>query len=148
MSDAATADSISVLDVERKVSALPQVAFVFSKTGTAEIASDPMPPNASDTFIILKPQSQWPDPKLSKDALLKQIVADISAREGVHAVVAQHRVGHLDIGGVALFVAVATSHRREGFEAASDLVERVKEELPIWKKQFFTDGSHEWSQCP
>jgi cobalt-zinc-cadmium resistance protein CzcA len=49
------------------------VAFVFSKTGTAEIASDPMPPNASDTFIILKPQSQWPDPKLSKDALLKQI---------------------------------------------------------------------------
>ncbi len=82
------------------------------------------------------------------DALLKQIVADISAREGVHAVVAQHRVGHLDIGGVALFVAVATSHRREGFEAASDLVERVKEELPIWKKQFFTDGSHEWSQCP
>ena len=82
------------------------------------------------------------------DALLKQIVADISAREGVHAVVAQHRVGHLDIGGVALFVAVATSHRREGFEAASDLVERVKKELPIWKKQFFTDGSHEWSQCP
>ncbi len=61
------------LDVERKVSALPQVAFVFSKTGTAEIASDPMPPNASDTFIILKPQSQWPDPKLTKDALLKQI---------------------------------------------------------------------------
>ena len=44
------------LDVEEKVSALPQVAFVFSKTGTAEIASDPMPPNASDTFIILKPQ--------------------------------------------------------------------------------------------
>lgn len=65
------------LDVERKVSALPQVAFVFSKTGTAEIASDPMPPNASDTFIILKPQSQWPDPKLSKDALLKQIEAAV-----------------------------------------------------------------------
>ena len=49
-------------DVENKVSALPQVAFVFSKTGTAEIATDPMPPNASDTFIILKPQAQWPDP--------------------------------------------------------------------------------------
>ena len=56
------------LDVEKTVSALPQVAFVFSKTGTAEIASDPMPPNASDTFIILKPQAQWPDPKLTKDA--------------------------------------------------------------------------------
>jgi heavy metal efflux system protein len=61
------------LDVERTISAQPQVALVFSKTGTAEIASDPMPPNASDTFIILKPQSQWPDPKLTKDGLLEQI---------------------------------------------------------------------------
>jgi cobalt-zinc-cadmium resistance protein CzcA len=67
------------LDVERTVSALPQVALVFSKTGTAEIASDPMPPNQSDTFIILKPQSQWPDPKLTKDELLEQI--EKAARE-------------------------------------------------------------------
>jgi cobalt-zinc-cadmium resistance protein CzcA len=67
------------LELENKVSALPQVAFVFSKTGTAEIASDPMPPNASDTFIILKPQAQWPDPGLTKDALLEQIEA--AARE-------------------------------------------------------------------
>ena len=52
------------LDVEKTISAFPQVAFVFSKTGTAEIATDPMPPNASDTFIILKPQEQWPDPDL------------------------------------------------------------------------------------
>ena len=35
------------------------MAFVFSKTGTAEMASDPMPPNVSDTFIILKPQDEW-----------------------------------------------------------------------------------------
>jgi cobalt-zinc-cadmium resistance protein CzcA len=61
------------LDVERTVSTMPQVALVFSKTGTAEIASDPMPPNASDTFIILKPQSQWPDPKLTKDDLLEKV---------------------------------------------------------------------------
>ncbi len=62
-------------EVENKVSALPQVAFVFSKTGTAEIASDPMPPNASDTFIILKPQNRWPDPRLTKEVLLEQIEA-------------------------------------------------------------------------
>ena len=37
----------------------PEVAFVFSKTGTAEVAADPMPPNVSDTFIILKPQDEW-----------------------------------------------------------------------------------------
>ena len=46
-------------DVERTVSAFPEVAFTYSKTGTAELASDPMPPNVSDTFIILKPREEW-----------------------------------------------------------------------------------------
>lgn len=60
-------------DVEKAISGFPQVAYVFSKTGTAEIASDPMPPNASDTFIIFKPQDQWPNPALGKASLLDQI---------------------------------------------------------------------------
>ncbi|WP_428941036.1 efflux RND transporter permease subunit [Fontivita pretiosa] len=47
------------LFVEQTLSKFPEVAFVYSKTGTAEMASDPMPPNVSDTFIILKPQDQW-----------------------------------------------------------------------------------------
>jgi cobalt-zinc-cadmium resistance protein CzcA len=59
--------------VERAVSRFPQVAFVFSKTGTAEVAADPMPPNVSDNFIILKPQDEWPDPSLPKDKLIEQI---------------------------------------------------------------------------
>jgi len=46
-------------DVERAISAFPEVAFVYSKTGTAELASDPMPPNVSDTFIILKDKGKW-----------------------------------------------------------------------------------------
>ena len=60
------------LAVEKAVSRLPEVAFVFSKTGTAEMASDPMPPNASDTFIILKPRDQWPDPSLTKEGLIER----------------------------------------------------------------------------
>jgi heavy metal efflux system protein len=63
------------LDLEKALSALPQVAFVFSKTGTADLAADPMPPNASDTYIMLKPQNQWPNPKLTKALLLEQIEA-------------------------------------------------------------------------
>ena len=50
------------LDVEKAVRGFPQVAFVFSKTGTAEMATDPMPPNASDTFIMLKPQERMAGP--------------------------------------------------------------------------------------
>ncbi|GJQ28333.1 MAG: cation transporter [Phycisphaerae bacterium] len=46
-------------DVERAVAGIPEVAFVYSKTGTAEMATDPMPPNVSDTFIIFKDKSQW-----------------------------------------------------------------------------------------
>jgi heavy metal efflux system protein len=70
------------LQLERAVSRLPQVAFVYSKTGTAEVASDPMPPNASDTFVILKPQEQWPDPTLSKDALVAAIEHTVSELPG------------------------------------------------------------------
>jgi heavy metal efflux system protein len=59
--------------VEKAVSRFPQVAFVYSKTGTAEIATDPMPPHVSDTFIILKPQDEWPNPHLPKEALIAEI---------------------------------------------------------------------------
>ena len=61
------------LMIEKAIRGFPQVALVFSKTGTAEMATDPMPPNASDTFIMLKPRDEWPDPGLTKDELQRQI---------------------------------------------------------------------------
>jgi len=70
------------LKIEEVIRAFPQVAAVFSKTGTAEVASDPMPPNSSDTFIMLKPQAEWPDPGLSKDDLREQIEAAVSQLAG------------------------------------------------------------------
>ncbi|HET9063884.1 MAG TPA: CusA/CzcA family heavy metal efflux RND transporter, partial [Candidatus Binatia bacterium] len=59
--------------VERAVKTVPEVAFVFSKTGTAEMASDPMPQNVSDTFIVLKPRDDWPDPSETKEAVRQRI---------------------------------------------------------------------------
>ena len=61
------------LKVEKAIGRFPQVAYVFSKTGTAEVATDPMPQNSSDTFVILKPQEEWPDPGLSKAELQEEI---------------------------------------------------------------------------
>ncbi len=58
-------------EVEKVVAAFKEVAFVFSKTGTAEMAADPMPPNVSDTFIIFKPRSEWPDSALPKHELIQ-----------------------------------------------------------------------------
>jgi cobalt-zinc-cadmium resistance protein CzcA len=60
-------------EVERAVTSLPEVELMFSKTGTAEVATDPMPPNISDGFVILKPQEEWPAGVTSKADVLKRI---------------------------------------------------------------------------
>ena len=70
------------LHVENAVKKMPEVKVVFSKTGTADIATDPMPPSVSDTFIIFKPRDQWPNPKLSKRALLTKLRKAIADQTG------------------------------------------------------------------
>ncbi len=60
-------------ELEQAILKQPEVANVFSKIGTADVASDPMPPSVADTFLMLKPQEQWPNPKLTKEELVKQI---------------------------------------------------------------------------
>jgi cobalt-zinc-cadmium resistance protein CzcA len=60
-------------EVERTVASFPEVQFVFSKTGTAEAAADPMPPNVTDTFIILKSREEWPNPKEPKEEFIARL---------------------------------------------------------------------------
>jgi cobalt-zinc-cadmium resistance protein CzcA len=52
---------------------VPEVERVFARTGTAEIASDPMPPNISDSYVMLKPKEQWPDPDKSRETLMAEL---------------------------------------------------------------------------
>jgi cobalt-zinc-cadmium resistance protein CzcA len=52
---------------------VPEIERVFARTGTAEIASDPMPPNISDSYVMLKPKDQWPDPQKSRETLIADI---------------------------------------------------------------------------
>lgn len=68
--------------IERMLSKQPEVAIVFSKTGTADLASDPMPPNATDNFVILKPRKEWPDPRLSKADLVERLETELSKIPG------------------------------------------------------------------
>ena len=60
----------------------PEIERVFSRTGTAEIASDPMPPNASDAYIMLQPRDHWPDPSRSRDALRAAMEAELETLPG------------------------------------------------------------------
>lgn len=55
------------------IAQVPEIERVFARTGTAEIASDPMPPNISDSYVMLKPKDQWPDPKKSREVLIADI---------------------------------------------------------------------------
>ncbi len=60
----------------------PEIERVFARTGTAEIASDPMPPNASDGYIMLKPRGKWPDPGKSREQLLAEMEAELETIPG------------------------------------------------------------------
>lgn len=58
---------------KRLVEKVPEIERVFARTGTAEIASDPMPPNISDAYVMLKPKDQWPDPDKSREELIADL---------------------------------------------------------------------------
>lgn len=57
---------------------------------------------------------------------------------------AAHRIGMLEIGDPALVCAVSAAHRGQAFAVCSELVDRIKDQVPIWKEQFFSDGTVEW----
>lgn len=76
-------------------------------------------------------------------AVLQKVCQAVAAETGLR-VAATHRFGHLVVGDVALVASASAGHRKEAFEACSLLVERIKAEVPIWKKQQFTDGESEW----
>ncbi len=60
----------------------PEIERTFARTGTAEIASDPMPPNISDAYVMLKPVSEWPEPRKTRDELLAAIKAEVEKMPG------------------------------------------------------------------
>lgn len=77
-------------------------------------------------------------------AVLERVAARWAADREVLGVAVSHRVGHLSVGDPAIVAAVATAHRRRAFEVCAELVEQVKAELPVWKRELLADGSHVW----
>ncbi|MDR6969984.1 molybdenum cofactor biosynthesis protein MoaE [Leifsonia shinshuensis] len=77
------------------------------------------------------------------ERFLRECCEEVSRSTGLR-VAAQHRVGSLTIGDLALIAAVAAPHRAEAFAACAELVEIIKARVPIWKRQHFTDGDSEW----
>ncbi|MEX2247132.1 MAG: molybdenum cofactor biosynthesis protein MoaE [Dehalococcoidia bacterium] len=74
---------------------------------------------------------------------LREVADEVQAQFDVTAVGALHRIGRLEIGETSLLVAVSAPHRREAFEACHYAVDRIKQVVPIWKKEVWDDGA-EW----
>ncbi|GIX34603.1 MAG: cation efflux system protein [Lysobacteraceae bacterium] len=94
--------------LERTLAGFPEVKRVFSKLGTAEVASDPMPPSIGDTFVILKPREEWPDPRKPKQELIEELEEALEAIPGSNYEISQPiqlRTNEL-ISGVRADVAV------------------------------------------
>ena len=81
-------------------------------------------------------------------ARLREVCELVAARHDVHGVSAVHRVGTLTVGDLAVVVATASAHRGTAFEASRDLIDTLKDQVPIWKHQAFDDGSEEWVGSP
>ncbi len=79
---------------------------------------------------------------------LRRVCDRVAEEYDVHGVAAVHRVGRLDIGDIAVVVATSAAHRGEAFAASRALIDTLKDEVPIWKHQQFTDGSDEWVGTP
>ena len=79
---------------------------------------------------------------------LRRVADAVAADLPVHGLAAVHRTGLLAIGDVAVVVAASAAHRGQAFEAARRLIDDLKEQVPVWKRQVFADGDEEWVGTP
>jgi molybdopterin synthase catalytic subunit len=80
----------------------------------------------------------------SAAAELRAVAEKVAARFDVHALAALHRTGDLQVGDLAVVVAVSAAHRGTAFDACRALIDDLKATVPIWKHQTFTGGDSEW----
>jgi molybdopterin synthase catalytic subunit len=75
---------------------------------------------------------------------LAEIEAETRQRWPVGEIILEHRLGRLEVGDISVAVAVSCPHRAQAFEACRHAIDRLKELVPIWKKENWADGSTEW----
>jgi len=78
------------------------------------------------------------------EKMIRQIEQEVQAKYAVQYVRVVHRVGKLGIGGKAIIALAYAEHRREAFAACEEAVERVKHEVPVWKEEFYSDGTSQF----
>jgi len=79
------------------------------------------------------------------DSQLARLETEARQRWNLIECLVVHRTGHLPVGEISVAIAVSAAHRAAAFEAASWLIDRIKQVVPIWKKENYADGTHEWA---
>lgn len=77
----------------------------------------------------------------------QRIIQEICKKHDITSARCIHRTGHLQIGEIAICIAVSAAHREAAFNACRDIIDSIKATVPIWKKEHYTDGSHLWVKC-
>lgn len=75
---------------------------------------------------------------------LRKIAEDVAGKHEIESMLVVHRFGHHRVGDASLAVIASSAHRKRTFAAMEDVVDRIKRDVPIWKKEFFADGTVEW----
>lgn len=78
--------------------------------------------------------------------MMEKIVEDAKHRWPLHRVSIVHRLGKVPVGEASVVLAVSSRHRREAFDACQFLIDALKQSVPIWKREHFSDGTIEWSR--
>ena len=78
------------------------------------------------------------------NAMLQALVTTIRHRHGADVVVLRHRLGRVPVGAISLLAVVAAAHRAEAYQASQQLIDGIKQDVPIWKRAQYTDGTSAW----
>ncbi|WP_018506902.1 efflux RND transporter permease subunit [Thiobacillus thioparus] len=120
-------------ELERTIKQFPEVERIFAKLGTAEIATDPMPPSVADNFIMLRPQSEWPDSTRSKADLvqaMREVTARVPGNNYEYTQPIQMRFNEL-LSGVRSDVAVKVfGDDMDTMNASAEAISQVLESVP------------------
>ena len=84
----------------------------------------------------------------SANAVLAQCAGRVAAQHDVIGVAVEHRVGHLEVGELAVVVVVGAAHRHAALSACTQLIDEIKTSVPIWKEQHFSSGASAWVGLP
>src|SRR5215217_7764010 len=127
---------LDVAEVLRRVSG-PEVGGIALFVGTVRDSDH-------EADVVSLDYTQHP----SAQDVLTKCAEETADQHDVLAIAVEHRVGHLEVGDIAVVVAVGAVHRGEALAACAHLINTLKAEVPIWKEQHFASGKSEWVGLP